>query len=70
MLPEELRNELTNNLPVIMDIQDICSILNVSWDTVHRELRRPGGLKGYQDASGEWNINRADFLAYLSRNAS
>lgn len=67
MLPERLKKELAETLPPILNIQDICSILRVSWKTVFKELHRKGGLEGFI-AEGEWNVTRADFLKYLSRN--
>lgn len=66
MLPDETVKELEENLPPILDIRDICSILRVSDSTVRRELNRPGGLRGYL-AEGEWNVARPDFLDYLIR---
>ena len=69
MLPEELMKELEEDLPPILDIRDICSILKVSDSTVRRELSRPDGLPGYL-AEGEWNVARADFIASLERHGT
>jgi excisionase family DNA binding protein len=68
MLPDELEENLLGALPAILDIQDICSTLRVSQKTVLREITA-GHLPAYR-ADGEWNINRLDFLAYLSKNAN
>ena len=69
MLLEEERKELETTLPPILNIPDICSILQVSPSTIRRELHRKDGLQGYL-ADGEWNIARADFLEYLAHNAT
>jgi|GEM_PF-2136648 len=69
MLPEQLKKELVESLPPILNIRDICSILRISDDTVRRELHRPGGMEGFY-ADGEWNVTRVAFLSYLSRNAT
>jgi hypothetical protein len=61
--------ELEEDLPPILDIRDICSILRVSDTSVRRELTRQGGIPGYL-AEGKWNVARADFLAYLERNGT
>ncbi len=69
MLPDDVRKDLIESLPAILDIRDICSILRVSPSTVRREIKRPNGIHAYL-ADGEWNVARPDFLAYLSRNAT
>jgi len=69
MLPDNVRKELLESLPAILNIQDICLLLKVSPSTVRRELNRAKGLRGYL-AEGEWNIARADLLDYLSRHAT
>jgi len=69
MLPDEIRDDLIKSIPAILNIRDICLILDVSASTVRREIKRRGGLPGYL-VEGEWNVARADFLAYLARNAT
>jgi len=69
MLPDDLRKELEETLPPIIDIRDICSTLKVSASTVRRELTREGGLPGFI-MDGEWNVTRKDFLDYLDRNGT
>jgi len=69
MLPEEIMSALAESLPAILNTRDICSFLKVSSETVHREIARPGGLKGFK-AEGEWNVARADFLEYLEHHGT
>jgi len=68
MLPEDLKVELLESLPAILDVQDICSTLRVSRKTVLREISA-GRLIAYR-ADDEWNVNRSDFMAYLNRNGT
>jgi excisionase family DNA binding protein len=68
MLPEDLEEELLKLLPAILDVQDICSILRVSRKTIMREIAAQR-IPAYR-ADDEWNISRADFLVYLSKNAN
>jgi hypothetical protein len=68
MLPDDLEEKLQNELPAILDVPDICSILRVSRKTVMREISA-GNIIAYR-ADGEWNVNRTEFLDYLSRNAN
>jgi excisionase family DNA binding protein len=68
MLPDDLKDELLATLPVILDVQDLCSILRVSKKTIMREISERR-LVAYQ-IDGEWNINRSDFLNYLSQTAT
>ncbi|HOX30881.1 MAG TPA: helix-turn-helix domain-containing protein [Spirochaetales bacterium] len=68
MLPDDLKQELLESLPAILDVPDICSILRVSRKTVLREISAHR-LIAYQ-VDDEWNVNRTDFLAYLSRNGT
>lgn len=65
---DDLIRELRQNLPSILDVTDICSILDVSPDTIYREIQS-GALLAYK-AEGEWCVLRADFLEYLERNAT
>jgi hypothetical protein len=68
MLPDDLKKELLDSLPAILDVQDICSTLRVSRKTVMREITAQR-LPAYR-ADGDWNVNRTDFLIYLSRHAT
>jgi len=68
MLPDDLKQELLDSLPAILDVQDICSTLRVSRKTVMREISAKR-LTAYQ-VDDEWNVNRSDFMMYLSRNGT
>ena len=71
MLGELTRNELTKNLPAIMTINDISAFLRCSSLTVRR-LIKDGELEAYKlgEEHNRWNINRRDFLRFLSRNGN
>ena len=64
----DLRDELEKQLPSILNLQDICSILAVSPDTIYREIR-DRKLDAFK-ADGEWNILKNDFLEYMEKNAT
>jgi len=65
MLLPEIRRELEDELPPILIVSDICSLLHISPDTVYREIE--DGMLPAWKMEGDWNVSRADFLAYLER---
>ncbi len=64
----DLKEELEKQLPSILNLQDICSILAVSPDTIYREIRDKK-LEAYK-ADGEWNILKSDFIDYMEKNST
>lgn len=68
MLSEEVRDRLAEILPAIMSINDIVHFLEVDHLTIRR-LIWDKELPAYM-TDGEWNINRGDFLVFLSKNSS
>lgn len=64
----DLKEELEKQLPSILNLQDICSILSVSPDTIYREIRDKK-LDAFK-ADGEWNILKNDFLDYMEKNST
>jgi excisionase family DNA binding protein len=65
MLLPETRRALENELPPILIVSDICSLLRISPDTVYREIEDK--ILPAWKVEGEWNVTRADFLEYLER---
>lgn len=61
----ELKEELEKQLPSILNLTDICSILAVSPDTIYREIKDKK-LCAFK-ADGEWNVLKADFLEYMEK---
>lgn len=68
MLFTDLREDLEKQLPSILNLQDICSILAVSPDTIYREIRDKN-LDAFK-ADGEWNVLKNDFLNYMEKNST
>lgn len=68
MLFTDLREELEKQLPSILNLQDICSILAVSPDTIYREIHDKN-LDAFK-ADGEWNVLKNDFLNYMEKNST
>jgi len=64
----DLKEELEKQLPSILNLQDICSILSVSPDTIYREIRDKK-LNAFK-ADGEWNILKNDFIDYMEKNST
>jgi len=61
----ELREELEKQLPSILNISDICSILTVSPDTIYREIKDKK-LVAFK-ADGGWNVLKKDLLDYMEK---
>lgn len=61
----ELREYLEKQLPSILNLSDICSILMVSPDTIYREIK-DHRLIAYK-ADGEWNVLKSDLLDYMEK---
>lgn len=66
MLKPDAERELMA-LPAILGIQDICSLLRISPDTVYREIR-DGRLLAYRanEQGNAWSVARPDLIAYLA----
>jgi len=69
MLLDDTEQILKETLPAIMDIDDLCSCLNISYRSAIRMIHEDQ-ITAFKDDDGEWNVLRDDFLDYLSKQSN
>lgn len=61
-----LREEDIQDLPAIMDLQDLVKILKISLRTAYR-LIQDKELHAYKAGDGTWNVARVDLIAWIEK---
>lgn len=67
MLSDKIKMQILEELPVILDIQDLMNYLHCSQRTVYRMIEEKQ-INAFKDEDNEWNILRDDLIEYLDEN--
>lgn len=53
-----------NQVPIVMDLQTACIILNKSYDRLKKDSRQ-GKFPAFKNGDRKWAVSKDDLLAYI-----
>lgn len=55
-----------NQVPIVMDLQTACIILNKSYDFLKKKSQQ-GKFPAFKNGEREWAVTKDDLLSYIER---